>query len=83
MQVPEQRPSINEVKDELLRFAHTHFQSRTPAEALALKHAKEKALLDQILPPKVSSLSTLLKVATICQSDVRICQSVLTFAKKT
>lgn len=48
------RPSINDVKDELLRFAHTHFQSRTPAEALALKHAKERALLDQILPPKVS-----------------------------
>ena len=38
---------------ELLTYAHTHFQNRSPAEALALKHAKEKALLDQILPPKV------------------------------
>ena len=82
LQDPEQQPSINEVKDELLKFAHTHFQSRTPAEALALKHAKEKALLDQILPPKVSSTSTLLKIATIRQSDVRICQSVIFFAKE-
>lgn len=57
VQDPKQRPSINDVKDELLRFAHTHFQSRTPAEALALKHAKERALLDQILPPKVGDLT--------------------------
>ena len=55
-QDPEKRPMITEVKDALLEFARLHFNSQSPAEAMALKHAKERALLDQILPPKVPLL---------------------------
>ena len=44
---------ITEVKDKLLDYARVHFGSRSPNEAMALKHMKERALLDQILPPKV------------------------------
>ncbi|KAL3158747.1 hypothetical protein ABBQ32_011475 [Trebouxia sp. C0010 RCD-2024] len=51
----EKRPLITEVKDVLLEFARLHFNSQSPAEAMALKHMKERALLDQILPPKVSA----------------------------
>ena len=54
-QDPDKRPLITEVKDALLEFARLHFNSQSPAEAMALKHVKERALLDQILPPKVST----------------------------
>ncbi|DBA66841.1 TPA: hypothetical protein ACH3X2_001975 [Trebouxia sp. C0005] len=54
-QDPEQRPRITEVKDALLEYARLHFKSTSPAEAMAMKHMKERALLDQILPPKVSA----------------------------
>ncbi|KAL0044703.1 hypothetical protein WJX82_006155 [Trebouxia sp. C0006] len=54
-QDPEKRPLITEVKDTLLEYARLHFKSRSPAEAMAMKHMKERALLDQILPPKVSA----------------------------
>ncbi len=53
VQDPEKRPLITEVKDTLLEYARLHFKSRSPAEAMAMKHMKERALLDQILPPKV------------------------------
>ena len=53
VQDPEMRPLITEVKDTLLEYARLHFKSRSPAEAMAMKHVKERALLDQILPPKV------------------------------
>jgi len=53
VQDPEKRPLITEVKDALLEYARLHFKSRSPAEAMAMKHMKERALLDQILPPKV------------------------------
>ena len=53
VQDPEKRPQVTEVKDVLLEFARLHFNNQSPAEAMALKHAKERALLDQILPPKV------------------------------
>lgn len=55
VQDPDKRPLITEVKDALLEFARLHFNSHSPAEAMALKHMKERALLDQILPPKVSN----------------------------
>jgi len=54
MQDPDKRPLITEVKDALLEYARLHFKSQSPAEAMAMKHMKERALLDQILPPKVS-----------------------------
>ena len=44
---------ITEVKDKLLEYARVHFGGRSPNEAMAMKHMKERALLDQILPPKV------------------------------
>lgn len=48
-----QRPDFPEIKQRLLQFASENFQC--PAdEALRLKHTKERALLDQILPPQVS-----------------------------
>ena len=52
-QDPDQRPLITEVKDALLEYARLHFKSDSPGEAMAMKHMKERALLDQILPPKV------------------------------
>ena len=44
---------IGEVKDKLTEYARIHFAGRSATEAMALKHKKERALLDQILPPKV------------------------------
>ena len=54
LQDPEQRPLITEVKDALLAYARLHFKSQSPEEAMVLKHMKERALLNQILPPKVT-----------------------------
>lgn len=59
LQDPEQRPRITEVKDALLEYARLHFKSTSPAEAMAMKHMKERALLDQILPPKVCAACVL------------------------
>ena len=46
-----------------MEFARLHFNSLSPAEAMVLKHAKERALLDQILPPKVRSAHTYIHAA--------------------
>ena len=50
-----QRPDFPTIKQRLLQFASENFQCSAD-EALRLKHTKERALLDQILPPKVSAL---------------------------
>ena len=49
-----QRPDFPTIKQRLLQFASENFQCSAD-EALRLKHTKERALLDQILPPKVSA----------------------------
>ena len=60
------RPLITEVKDVLLEYARLHFKSQSPAEAMATKHMKERALLDQILPPKVCFLGKTPPFQAVC-----------------
>ena len=88
MQDPERRPQITEVKDALLEYARLHFKSDSPAEAMAMKHMKERALLDQILPPKVkpccqsvmyirkyTSLYQILASKTLVLEDIVKCEA--------
>lgn len=49
-----QRPDFPAIKQRLVDFAAENFQCSAD-EALRAKHLKERALLDQILPPKVSA----------------------------
>ena len=49
-----QRPDFPSIKQRLVDFAAENFQCSAD-EALRAKHLKERALLDQILPPKVSA----------------------------
>ena len=49
-----QRPGFPAIKQRLVDFAAENFQCSAD-EALRAKHLKERALLDQILPPKVSA----------------------------
>lgn len=49
-----QRPDFPTIKQRLVDFAAENFQCSAD-EALRAKHLKERALLDQILPPKVSA----------------------------
>ena len=49
-----QRPDFPTIKQRLSEFAAENFQCSAD-EALRAKHLKERALLDQILPPKVSA----------------------------
>lgn len=53
-----QRPDFPEIKQRLLQFASENFQCSAD-EALRLRHTKERALLDQILPPKVHTTGSL------------------------
>lgn len=48
------RPDLTTIKARLVKFAAENFQCSAD-EALRSKHLKERALLDQILPPKVSA----------------------------
>lgn len=54
MQDAAQRPDFPTIKQRLVDFAAENFQCSAD-EALRAKHLKERALLDQILPPKVSA----------------------------
>ena len=49
-----QRPDFPTIKQRLIEFASENFQCSAD-EAMRTKHLKERALLDQILPPKVSA----------------------------
>ena len=49
-----QRPDFPTIQQRLARFASDVFQCSAD-DALRAKHLKERALLDQILPPKVHS----------------------------
>lgn len=73
MQEPDKRPPITEVKDALLEYARLHFNSQSPAEAMALKHMKERALLDQILPPKVGQWFKSSVIQSILAPKCHIC----------
>lgn len=54
MQDAAKRPDFPQIKQRLVDFAAENFQCSAD-EALRAKHLKERALLDQILPPKVSA----------------------------
>lgn len=54
MQDAARRPDFPTIKQRLVDFAAESFQCSAD-EALRAKHLKERALLDQILPPKVSA----------------------------
>ena len=54
LQVAAQRPDFPTIQQRLARFASETFQCSAD-DALRAKHLKERALLDQILPPKVYS----------------------------
>ena len=49
-----QRPGFPTIKQRLTEFAAETFQC-SAEEAVRAKHLKERALLDQILPPKVDN----------------------------
>lgn len=60
-----QRPDFPTIQQRLARFASETFQCSAD-DALRAKHLKERALLDQILPPKVHSHAVSYHTLTMC-----------------
>jgi len=59
------RPDFPTIQQRLARFASETFQCSAD-DALRAKHLKERALLDQILPPKVHPHALLRHTLIMC-----------------